>query len=107
MSTPVAPAGSPEAKVIGELLVAAGNAGKQYRAQVLQYVGTFTVQIENGIVSVEDDVIAKLPAVVQPIVKTLVGIVNGYVDADLPTFEGDAYDWLCNTAISEGQKLQA
>ena len=100
-------AGSPEAHVLGELMVAAGKAGQQYKSQVLGYVGTFDAKIENGIVVLEGDVEAKLPAPVKVVVQTLVGFVNTYIDANIVSLEGDAYDALCNVLISEGTKLQA
>lgn len=102
-----APAGSPEAKAVGALLVTFGNAGKQYRTQALAEAKTFDVKVENGIVTVEDAAIAHLSAGEQIVVKGIVGLLNSYVDANLDSFEGDAYDALCNYAISEGQRLQA
>ena len=100
-------AGSIEAKLVGEALVAGANFAKQYRTQVLGYVGSFDAKVEAGIVVVENDLLAKLPAFERAIVQNLVNMANAYIDGNIAPLEGDAYDALVNLALTEGQRLEA
>lgn len=89
------------------ILLGLASAIQQNEAAIETALGNFTATIQNGVVTIEGDAIAKLSPLLRGIVQGAVNALNPVIFSEIPTGEAAGLTWLVAALQAEAKKLQA